>query len=521
MKPQLLLLLPHQSWHNDVLTCVFPVLLLFLLAVTPEALLAPLPRHHYQPRRSRSVGRIRTSTTRRTAAPAGVTAESVGLRDLYPASATWTNGTLPVDDLHTLHYEIHRGSNSTDADKNERRPRLNALFLHGGPGAGCNPRHARFFDTSQYTVVLLDQRGSGRSTPRGATRQNTLLDLVKDCERLRRHLQLQRWDVVLGGSWGATLALAYAARYPAAVRSLILRGVCLMRPCEIDWLFAGGAARLYPQAWRDFCQAVVPEGGSSSSSTTSNTRCDPRDALHAYYDRLLGDDPTMRMAAARSWMQWEMTVYASTNATCAQADFYAKAYAPVAVFDGTSWSYRDGEDRPIAEDIIQKLGLPSDCAVAVERLRAGLAAPDTPLVSEQPATMRPVQPMAVVEEDSTTTTESTPPPEYASFVPAQNMLTCFYSVNHRYALNDLSLLDLLPRHIPCIAVQGGMDRVCPPDTALDVAREWSTNSSGNCGLELRIPLKSGHSMYDPAIANELVRATNRMAMRLLKCDGGV
>ena len=136
--------------------------------------------------------------------------------------------------------------------------------------------------------------------------------------------------------------------------------------------------------------------------------------------------------------------------------------------------------------------------------------------------MRPVQPVAVVEDDSTTTTASTTlPPEYASFVPAQNMLTCFYSVNHRYALNDLSLLDLLPRHIPCIAVQGGMDRVCPPDTALDVAREWSNNGSSNCGLELRIPLKSGHSMYDPAIANELVRATNRMAMRLLKCEGGV
>ena len=193
--------------------------------------------------------------------------------------------------------------------------------------------------------------------------------------------------MVLGGSWGATLALAYAARYPGAVRSLILRGVCLMRPCEIDWLFTaqGGAARLFPEAWRDFCQAVLPEG-SSSSSSTPNTSCDdPRDALHAYYDRLLGDDPTRRMTAARSWMQWEMTVYASstTNTTCAQADFYAKAYAPVAVFDGTSWSYRDGEDRPIAEDIIQKLGLPSDCAVAVEQLRAGLATPthdDTPLV---------------------------------------------------------------------------------------------------------------------------------------------
>jgi len=457
------------------------------------------------------------------AAAAGMTAESVGLRGLYPPShsSSVRNGTLAVDDVHTLYYELH-GSGP-----------LLALFLHGGPGAGCNARHATFFDTANlYTVVLLDQRGSGRSTPRGETGRNTLLDLVDDCERLRRNLRLSSdhngscWDVVLGGSWGATLAIAYAARYPNSVRSLILRGVCLMRKAEIDWLFAdaggdgnGCCARLFPEAWKKFAEAVGGSGNNNNNAGTTNQDQDPhREVLHAYYDRLLGEDPTVRLAACRSWMQWEMKVFSSslTNATSAQAEFYSKAYAPVAVWDPTSatWFYRDGNNTLLDDATRNKLGLPIECETAVNALRVGLR--DTIPLALQPAKVRHLRRLNTTLDNNHTTNSSntTLSPEYASFIPAQNMLTCFYSVNNRYALNDLDLLSsTIPRihNIPCIAVQGGLDRVCPPDTALDVLHQQSNINN----MELRIPLQSGHSMYDVAIANELVRATERMAKRLL------
>ena len=144
--------------------------------------------------------------------------ESVELRTLYPSLAPYRNGTLAVDDTHTLCYQEY-GQPPT----NEKA--LTALFLHGGPGAGCSPNHSRFFDSKIYRIVLLDQRGSGRSTPLGeAFEKNTLQNLVQDCEKLREELDIARWDLVLGGSWGSTLALAYAQAFPDSVRSLVLRG---------------------------------------------------------------------------------------------------------------------------------------------------------------------------------------------------------------------------------------------------------------------------------------------------------
>jgi len=163
------------------------------------------------------------------------------------------------------------------------------------------------------------------------------------------------------------------------------------------------------------------------------------------------------------------------------------------------------------------LGLPLDCQMAVDALRVGLEQ-NTPLEEQLPSTMRPVQQLVAASDDPSNKNNNNNnnlPTEYVSFIPAQNMLTCFYSVNNRLALNDLDLLTQvcprIPPHIPCIAIQGGVDRVCPPDTALAVLQQYP---GGN--MELRIPLQSGHSMYDVAVANELVRATERMAERLLR-----
>lgn len=538
-------------------------------------------------------------------------------RGLYPPATQIRSGTLEVDSVNTLYYEIHSSVNDpTSKDPNTAsssstppppptQPRLCALVLHGGPGAGCHPRHATFFDTSLYTVVLLDQRGSGRSTPRGhqlLDQPQTLNDLVQDCERLRRHWMMQNnedgelmehhqgadgtapppWDVVLGGSWGCTLALAYVAQHPYAVKSVILRGICLMRPVEIDWLFAAhtnnirnhravGARHYFPQAWREFAAAVGCRDDDDNNNNTSSA--DPRAVLHAYYDRLLGDDPVIRWEACRSWMKWEMTVFASSstmNSTQAELeDSKAWSTPPVAVWDAASgqWSVCDGSSNQVLdEDSLCQMGFSSSSPATIEStvqdLRVGLhllsshdTGTITPSTAAATTTARPV---SAIRTAATAPTLQNPDPNPNSnstanttsainnataaaehpghnYIPAQQMLTCYYSVNDHYAVNHIDLMSTamvqLVRHqIPCIAVHGGLDRVCPPDTALDLLRQFqqvqqqfrsvcgsnsaTVTSTEEALFELRIPMKSGHSMYDPAITNELVQATERMAERL-------
>lgn len=163
--------------------------------------------------------------------------------------------------------------------------------LHGGPGAGLTPQHRRFFDPARWRVVLFDQRGAGRSTPFADRTDNTTPDLVADIEKLRVHLGIPRW-LVFGGSWGSTLALAYAEAHPERVTGLVLRGIFLGRPEEIRWLTeAGGAARFFPDKWQRFAEPIPPaERGNM---------------LDAYWQRLTSDDESVRIAAARAWGAWE------------------------------------------------------------------------------------------------------------------------------------------------------------------------------------------------------------------------
>jgi proline iminopeptidase len=410
----------------------------------------------------------------------GIAAETVELRTLYPALAPYRNGTIAVDEMHTLFYQEY---GQEPSNKNA----LTGLFLHGGPGAGCSPNHARFMDASKYRIVLLDQRGSGQSTPLGEVQKNTLLHLVQDCETLRKELGIDRWDLLLGGSWGSTLALAYAQEFPHSVRSLVLRGVCLLRTCEVDWLTSskGGAASLDPQGWKDFSNAVGVELEEGND----------RAVLHAHYDRLLGDDPVARIKAARSWMRWEMRVF-SLARRHEQKDENPPQY-PVLVWEPNEgqWSCQDNNGVRIHDVSWHESHM----------LRRGVSLASAPL--DTVTSVRPVSPAPVEPSKDVT------PEDAAKYIPAQPTLTCFYSVNDRYSTDNIDLLSKermeRVRNIPCIAVQGGKDTICPPDTALDLHANWPQ-------MELRIPKGSGHSMYDPAITNELVRATDRIAKEFYK-----
>ena len=164
------------------------------------------------------------------------------------------------------------------------------LFLHGGPGGGCGTDHRRFFDPTHYRIILFDQRGSGRSLPAAELQENTTWELVADIEKIRSHLAIEDW-IVFGGSWGSTLALAYAIKHTENVKGLILRGIFLCRPSEIKWFYQEGASQIFPDAWEKYFN-FIPE----------NER---HDFVTAYYKRLTHENLDLRLQAAKIWSQWE------------------------------------------------------------------------------------------------------------------------------------------------------------------------------------------------------------------------
>ena len=198
---------------------------------------------------------------------------------LYPEIEPRTTGRLPVGDGHELYFEECGNPDG-----------IPVVFLHGGPGSGCESWQRRFYDPEQYRIVLFDQRGSGRSTPHAGLEANTTGHLVADIERLRAHLGIARW-VVFGGSWGSTLGLAYAEAHPDRVLGLILRGVFLCRQADIHWFYQSGANRLFPEAWSEY-EAQIPEPERG-------------DMVAAYYRRLTDPERAVRGAAARTWSAWE------------------------------------------------------------------------------------------------------------------------------------------------------------------------------------------------------------------------
>ncbi|MBL8671729.1 MAG: prolyl aminopeptidase [Alphaproteobacteria bacterium] len=198
--------------------------------------------------------------------------------DLFPPIEPFATGMLAVDPPHQIYWEQCGNPDG-----------IPALFLHGGPGAGTTPNHRRFFDPRAYRIVVFDQRGAGRSRPLGETALNSTDRLVADIEALRRHLGIERW-LVFGGSWGSTLALAYASAHPERALALVLRGIFLGGRDEIEW-FVSGLRTVFPEHWRRFAE-FVPES-------------ERRDLLSAYHRRLIDPDPAVHMPAARSWSSYE------------------------------------------------------------------------------------------------------------------------------------------------------------------------------------------------------------------------
>ena len=231
------------------------------------------------------------------------------LRQLYPAMRPYRTGLLRVSDVHEIYFE--------ESGNPRGKP---AVFLHGGPGAGTDGRMRGFFDPRRYRIVLFDQRGCGKSRPHASLIDNTTWHLVEDIERLRDHLGIGKW-LVFGGSWGSTLALAYAQTHPQQVTELVLRGIFLLRRWELEWFYQnpGGAAALYPDLWEHYVKPIP--------------MAERRDMMRAYYERLTSKDPDVLAAAARAWSIWEgATSFLRMNPAYVakfRQDDYAAAFARI------------------------------------------------------------------------------------------------------------------------------------------------------------------------------------------------
>ena len=244
-------------------------------------------------------------------------------KGLYPPITPYNSGYLRVSPLHELYYE--------ECGNPQGKP---VVFLHGGPGAGINAAARRFFDPAIYRVILFDQRGAGKSRPHASTEDNTTWKLIEDIETLRTFMGVERWQV-FGGSWGSTLALAYAQQHPERVTELVLRGIFLLRPKEIQWFYQEGASLVFPDHWENFL-APVPES--------------ERDDIVASYARLLNSpnkDELLR--AARAWSLWEGVTsnleMADAGVTQFAADEFAMALARVEVHYFVNNGFFDDPDK--------------------------------------------------------------------------------------------------------------------------------------------------------------------------------
>lgn len=200
-------------------------------------------------------------------------------RSLYPDLEPYDQGFLQAGPVHRVYYE--------QCGNPSGKP---VVFVHGGPGGGCSPKARRFFDPEAYRIVLFDQRGCGRSTPHASLEDNTTWALVDDMERLRQLLHIDRWQV-FGGSWGSTLALAYAQAHPDRVTELVLRGIFTLRERELQWFYQRGADALFPDAWEGYVEPIPPR--------------ERHDFIAAYHRRLTHPDREVQLPAARAWSRWE------------------------------------------------------------------------------------------------------------------------------------------------------------------------------------------------------------------------
>jgi proline iminopeptidase len=269
-----------------------------------------------------------------TQAPAVAAVSDASLAQLYPPIEPFKTGMLDVGDGHRVYWEL--------CGNPAGKP---AVFLHGGPGAGCSTEHRRLFDPSRYCVLLFDQRGCGRSTPHASIDANTTWHLVADIERLRAQLGTERW-LVFGGSWGSTLALAYAQTHPERVSELVLRGVFTVRREELLWYYQEGASWLFPDEWERFLAPIPQE--------------ERHDLMAAYHRRLTGTDEEAKVEAAVAWSRWEgrtITLLPNAMVDGVHSDpHYALAFSRIENHYFVNLGFF--EDRQLLRDAARLRGIP-------------------------------------------------------------------------------------------------------------------------------------------------------------------
>jgi proline iminopeptidase len=235
-------------------------------------------------------------------------------------------GMHRVSDLHEIYYEVSGAVNGKPV-----------IVCHGGPGGGSTPSMRRYFDPEKYKIIIFDQRGCGRSTPHAELEDNTTWALIEDMETLRRHLGVEQWQV-FGGSWGSTLALAYAQTHPDRVTELVLRGMFTLRREELLWFYQEGASWIYPDAWEDYL-APIPQSERD-------------DLIAAYYKRLTGDNKTEQLRAAKAWSLWEgatVSLFPSQDRMQSfSSDAFAVAFARIECHYFTNGGFFERDDQIIA-----------------------------------------------------------------------------------------------------------------------------------------------------------------------------
>lgn len=233
--------------------------------------------------------------------------ETTLMANLYPEIEPYNQFSLPVSEIHTLYVE--------ECGHPQGEP---VVFLHGGPGGGCSPEHRRYFHPEKYRIILFDQRGCGRSTPFSELSENTTWDLVEDIERIRKHLEIDEW-AVFGGSWGSTLALAYAQTHAKHCTKLFLRGIFMLRKKELHWFYQEGASKIFPDEFEKYRDHIPFE--------------EQKDLMGAYYKRLTSDESEIRKNAAKHWSVWEgMTSRLIPDSTSREKfgdDKFADAFARI------------------------------------------------------------------------------------------------------------------------------------------------------------------------------------------------
>lgn len=315
---------------------------------------------------------------------------------LYPPIKPYTSHSLKVEPPHQLYIEESGNPQG-----------LPVLFVHGGPGSGCNEDHRRFFNPEYYRIILFDQRGAGRSTPRAELKNNNTAALIADIEAIRQLLSIDKW-ILFGGSWGAALSLLYAQAYPENVRAMILYSIYLVRNEDIEWVYGkNGACRIFPDAWQEFIR-IIPENQRNN-------------IILSYYEKLSSNNELERMAAAKAWSTWV-----------------------------------------------------SHCCI-----------------------FKPAEFPKIISNDNTS-------------ILCKTLIECHYLINNCFLEPNQILRNMDKIHnIPGIIVHGRYDIACPVENAWSLNQSWPKS-------ELNIIREAGHTAFEPAMVDGLIRATQQMVFQLSK-----